>query len=112
MIRRGLLAGGFGLGFPSKRITEIAPVVAQSPNNVLSARELQEREKAEADRRAKALERMSHKSANEGSAYPFSDRPPSTSRSSRRVLLAMALLLAEAVLTCITTTRTRTAFAR
>ncbi|EST04846.1 STAS domain protein [Kalmanozyma brasiliensis GHG001] len=74
-IRRGLLAGGFGLGFPSKRITEIAPVVSQSPNNVLSARELEEREKAEADRRAKAIERMSHKSANDGPAYPFSGRP-------------------------------------
>ena len=73
-IRRGLLAGGFGLGFPSKRITEIAPVVSQPQNITLSARELQAREQAEAERRAKAIERMSHKSANEGSAYPFKGR--------------------------------------
>ena len=73
-IRRGLLAGGFGVGFPSKRITEIAPVVSQPQNSTLSARELQRREQAEADRRAKAIERMSHKSANEGSAYPFKGR--------------------------------------
>ncbi|SPO27255.1 probable Sulfate permease [Ustilago trichophora] len=73
-IRRGLLAGGFGLGFPSKRITEIAPVVSQPQNVTLSARELQAREQAEAERRAKAIERMSHKSANEGSAYPFKGR--------------------------------------
>ncbi|SNX85398.1 probable Sulfate permease [Melanopsichium pennsylvanicum] len=73
-IRRGLLSGGFGLGFPSKRITEIAPVVSQPQNTTLSARELQAREQAETDRRAKAIERMSHKSANEGSAYPFQGR--------------------------------------
>ncbi|CBQ72830.1 probable Sulfate permease [Sporisorium reilianum SRZ2] len=73
-IRRGLLAGGFGLGFPSKRITEIAPVVSQPQNVTLSARELEAREQAEKDRRAKAIERMSHKSANEGSAYPFKGR--------------------------------------
>lgn len=74
-IRRGLLAGGFGLGFPSKRITEIAPVVSQPQNITLSADELRAREQAEAERRAKAIERMSHKSANEGSAYPFQGRP-------------------------------------
>ncbi|GAC94423.1 sulfate permease [Pseudozyma hubeiensis SY62] len=74
-IRRGLLAGGFGLGFPSKRITEIAPVVSQPQHSVLSANELRAREEAEAERRAKAIERMSHKSANEGSAYPFKGRP-------------------------------------
>ncbi|SOV03745.1 probable Sulfate permease [Ustilago sp. UG-2017a] len=74
-IRRGLLAGGFGIGFPSKRITEIAPVVSQPQNITLSASELQAREKAEAERRAKAIERMSHKSNNDGPAYPFSGRP-------------------------------------
>ncbi|GAK65209.1 sulfate permease [Moesziomyces antarcticus] len=74
-IRRGLLAGGFGLGFPSKRITDVAPVVSQPQNATLSAQELQRREDAEAARRAKAIERMSHKSANEGSAYPFKGRP-------------------------------------
>ncbi|TKY86276.1 hypothetical protein EX895_005101 [Sporisorium graminicola] len=73
-IRRGLLAGGFGVGFPSRRITEIAPVVSQPQDVTLSARELAEREQAEKDRRAKAIERMSHKSANEGSAYPFKGR--------------------------------------
>lgn len=74
-IRRGLLAGGFGLGFPSKRITEIAPVVSQPLNSTLSAAEVQRREENEKRRRAKAVERMSHKSANDGPAYPFSGRP-------------------------------------
>ncbi|PWY97288.1 putative sulfate permease [Testicularia cyperi] len=75
-IRRGLLAGGFGVGFTSKRITEIAPVVSQRENITLSAKELEEREQAERERRHKAIERaLSHKSGNDGPAYPFSGRP-------------------------------------
>ncbi|EPQ31389.1 uncharacterized protein PFL1_00724 [Pseudozyma flocculosa PF-1] len=71
-IRRGLLAGGFGTGLASRHITEVAPVVSQREATTLPPKEQREREQAERERRARAIQRaLSGKDVDEHT-YPSS----------------------------------------